>query len=118
MSKASAYTRDRKFITIWDGKYTTFASTIGIDAETNLKGSVVFQVWADGEKIYDSGTVHAEDGAQKISVDVTGKKDLALVVTNAGDNNDSDHADWAGSAAADHDAARAGADARAESRNQ
>ena len=29
------------------------------------------------------------------TVDVTGKSQLTLVVTNGGDNSDFDHADWA-----------------------
>jgi hypothetical protein len=78
-----------------DGKYSTFVSDIGVDDETALLGSVDFQVWADGVKLYDSGTVTGADGRKSVSVDVSGKKELTLIVTDAGDGKDSDHADWA-----------------------
>jgi hypothetical protein len=29
---------------------------VGVDDEVGVNGSVVFQVWADGAKIFDSGT--------------------------------------------------------------
>jgi hypothetical protein len=77
------------------GKYDKFLSDIGIDDETAGNGSVTFEVWADGVKLYDSGTLSAASGRKSVSVDVAGKNELVLVVTNAGDGMDFDHADWA-----------------------
>ncbi|GEM_PF-3397863 len=77
------------------GKYTKFASDVGIDGETGGRGSVDFQVWADGSKLYDSGLVIGNTATKSVNVDVTGKQTLKLVVTNGGDNNNYDHADWA-----------------------
>jgi glucose/arabinose dehydrogenase len=49
---------------------TSFSSDIGIDDEVGDNGSVVFEVWADGSKLYDSGlmtgaspTAHVQAGA-------------------------------------------------------
>ncbi|HVT90625.1 MAG TPA: NPCBM/NEW2 domain-containing protein [Tepidisphaeraceae bacterium] len=78
------------------GKYATFVSDIGIDAETDGKGSVVFQILADGVQIYSSDTLTSADGKKSISVDVSGKQELVLIVTDAGDGTTLDHADWAG----------------------
>jgi hypothetical protein len=78
------------------GKYATFVSDIGIDDETAGLGSVVFQVWADGVKLYDSGLVNGSTATKSISVDISGKQALRLVVTNGGDNINDDHGDWAG----------------------
>jgi hypothetical protein len=78
------------------GKYSKFISDIGVDDEMGSTGSVVFQVWADGVQIYDSGIMTGSSATKTVSVDVTGKSQLKLVVTNGGDNIDSDHADWAG----------------------
>ena len=78
-----------------DGACATFSATVGVDAETGGRGSVVFQVVADGETLYDSGVVTGADLARTLKVDVAGKKELRLIVTDAGDGKSFDHADWA-----------------------
>ncbi|MFN7928587.1 MAG: NPCBM/NEW2 domain-containing protein [Blastocatellia bacterium] len=75
--------------------YNTFASDIGVDDEVGNNGSVVFQVYADGALLYDSGVLLGTSTTRQISVDVTGKNELRLVVTTSGDNDWYDHADWA-----------------------
>ncbi|MBA4492901.1 glycoside hydrolase family 2 TIM barrel-domain containing protein [Paenactinomyces guangxiensis] len=77
-----------------DKGYQRFESYVGVDRE-DTQGTVVFQVWADGTKIYDSGKMTGSTRAKFISVDISGKKQLKLVVTDAGDGNGHDHADWA-----------------------
>ncbi|WP_422449137.1 glycoside hydrolase family 2 TIM barrel-domain containing protein [Thermoanaerobacterium sp. DL9XJH110] len=79
-----------------EGKgYDIFESYIGIDREIN-NGSIVFQVWLDGEKVYDSGVMSKSSTPAKfVTIDVRGKKELKLVVTDAGNGNAEDHADWA-----------------------
>lgn len=72
----------------------SFAATVGIDAGGE-GGTVVFQVWADGELLLDSGTVNAGDDGMAVSVELTDKRELKLVVTPAGDTAKGDHADWA-----------------------
>ena len=71
-----------------------FASDIGIDDETAGRGSAVFQVYLDGVKAFDSGVVVGGGVNPGINIDVTGKKELRLVVTDAGDGISYDHADW------------------------
>jgi hypothetical protein len=78
-----------------DGKYGKFFSTIGIDDEVATKGSMSFEVWADGKKVYTSGVMRGEDAAKSVEVDLTGVQELRLVTTNAGDGKNSDHGDWA-----------------------
>jgi len=77
------------------GQYTSFVSDIGIDDEVGSGGSVVFQVWADGVKLYDSGTMTHASPTQTVNVDVTGKNQLQLIA-NVGAASSNDHADWAG----------------------
>ena len=75
----------------------TFIADVGVDDEVAAGlGSVVFQVWLDGVKAYDSGIVHRNDARKAVNVSVAGKGELRLVVTDAGDGKGSDHADWAG----------------------
>lgn len=79
-----------------NGQFATFLSDIGVDDEVGSNGSVVFQVWLDGTLAYDSGTMNGTSATKSINLNVAGKNELRLVVTNAGDNGNYDHADWAG----------------------
>lgn len=74
---------------------TTFTASIGIDDEVGDRGSVIFKVYGDGQKLYDSGVVRGRDAARRITVDVNNVKALKLAVTDAGDTMNFDHADWA-----------------------
>ena len=81
------------------GRYSTFISDVGLDDEMNpygAVGSIVFQVWADGTLLYDSGVMNTITSTRSINVSVAGKNELRLVVTDGGDDNWYDHADWAG----------------------
>jgi hypothetical protein len=77
------------------GNYKTLVSDVGVDDES-WGGSVIFQVYADGTKIFDSGVMHKGDAVQHISVNVSTVQDLKLYVSDAGDGISNDHADWAG----------------------
>lgn len=79
-----------------DGNYEIFSSDIGIDDETDGKGSVIFRVFVDGVQKYDSGTVRGTDAVKRISIDVREASELRLVVVGADGGWDYDHADWAG----------------------
>nr|WP_319633430.1 fibronectin type III domain-containing protein [Paenibacillus psychroresistens] len=78
--------------------YSRFVSDIGVDDEvTHANASVIFQVWLDSVKVYDSGLMTANSATKRIDVDVTGKSQLKMTVTDAGVNgSDYDHASWGG----------------------
>jgi len=75
-------------------QYGAFQTDVGVDDESF--GTVDFQVMADGVKIYDSGTMPAGQAAQHVNLNVAGVSQLTLYVSDAGDGNSGDHADWAG----------------------
>ncbi len=77
------------------GRYGKFEAECGIDGESGRNGSCVFQVWADGKKLFDSGLMRGGEAAQQISVDIRHRKILKLVVLDGGDGGQVDHADWA-----------------------
>ncbi|MDO8587564.1 MAG: NPCBM/NEW2 domain-containing protein [Armatimonadota bacterium] len=77
------------------GTVTGFASVVGVDDATAGKGSVCFEVWADGRKIAESGTLRGRE-SKMLSADLTGARKLLLRATDAGDGIDFDYADWAG----------------------
>jgi len=77
-----------------DGKYKKFECFIGVDMEHGGLGSVTYQVLADGKEIFASGLVTGKDLPRKISLDVSGVKELKLIVTDANDGSHADHADF------------------------
>src|SRR4029077_5471538 len=58
-------------------------------------GTVAFQVWVDGKKVSDTGKMTGSTPVQPINVNLTGKSELQLVLTDSGDGRASDHGDWA-----------------------
>lgn len=79
------------------GRYERFKAWIGVDAEMKdyPRASVVFQVVADGKQIYESGVMRPETPAERVDLEVSKVGVLRLIVTDAGDGNYADHADWA-----------------------
>jgi glucose/arabinose dehydrogenase len=76
---------------------TTFTAQAGVDDEVGLRGSVVFEVWnGTAARLYQSPTKTGAQAATAVSVPLSGVSSLRLVVTDAGDGNNYDHADWAG----------------------
>ena len=80
----------------------SFSSDVGVDDEVGVKGSVVFQVWADNTKVADSGVLTGKNPAKHLTADLSGAHFLRLVVTFVGGgkgyDHSYDHADWAGAA--------------------
>lgn len=74
---------------------TRFRAEIGIDDETAGRGSAVFQVWADGAKLFDSGALTASSVSLPVDVDITGSTELRLFVGIGGADSGYGHADWA-----------------------
>jgi hypothetical protein len=77
------------------GRCTAFEADVGVDDEVADNGSVQFQVWGDGKKLFDSGVVRGTQGAVGAYADVSGVQTLKLMVLDGGDGVDSDHSDWA-----------------------
>jgi hypothetical protein len=77
------------------GRYSTFTTDVGVDDEVGANGSVVFRVFADGVKVAESPLMTGTSATTTLTVDVTGKTDLLLVVAGGGDGVTNDHADWA-----------------------
>ncbi len=78
-----------------NGEYSEFLAEVGVQEQAADAGSVVFQVWVDGKKRYDSGLLRESDGARKVKVKVQGAFELRLVSTDGGDGITCDCANWA-----------------------
>jgi alpha-galactosidase len=77
------------------GSAKKFSATVGVDDETGGRGTVRFMIYVDNALVSDTGVMKGGDPAKPVSVDLTGRKTLRLVVDDAGDGIDYDHADWA-----------------------
>ncbi|MHA4772984.1 NPCBM/NEW2 domain-containing protein [Streptomyces sp. MSC1_001] len=77
------------------GTCTALNTAVGIDDEVGDKGSAVFQVFADGVKVADSGLRTGKQGPIQLRAPLTGAYLLTLHVTDGGDGTNFDHADWA-----------------------
>lgn len=78
-----------------EGRYLSFTAEVGVQWLGGGKGSVVFEVWVDGEKRFDSGTMSDTDPAKVVEVDLTGARELRLVAPDGGDGFSCDMANWA-----------------------
>ncbi len=78
------------------GNALRFEADVGLDDEVKdrRQASVVFNVWADGRLAATSGVLRRRKRQCHFSVDLAGVQAVLLEVTDAGDGNDSDHADW------------------------
>ncbi|GBF05498.1 hypothetical protein DAERI_050007 [Deinococcus aerius] len=74
---------------------TRFTADVGVDDEVGNRGSVAFQVYLDGVKAYDSGTMTGASATKTVDLNIRDRQELRLVVTNAGDGIHYDHSDWA-----------------------
>ncbi len=79
-----------------DGEYEQFDAEVGLQPLPGGDGSVVFQVFVDDQKQFDSGLMRAETPAKAVSVSLKGAKVLRLVVTDGSDGINCDCANWAG----------------------
>ena len=77
-----------------DGRCSLFLADVGLDEEVGDRGSVVFEVWGDGERLAVSGIVRGPQVAVPIAADLEGVGRMTLVVRPGGDGNAFDHADW------------------------
>ena len=78
------------------GKGTEFRARVGVQEYANNPGvgSVEFLVRGDDRILWRSGVMRGRDAAQEARVNLAGVQELTLEVTDGGDGNTSDHADW------------------------
>nr|WP_309114316.1 NPCBM/NEW2 domain-containing protein [Saccharothrix sp.] len=68
---------------------------VGVDDETTSGGSVIFRIYRDRFLVADSGRSTSSDPPRRLTANLHDGNELRLVVTDAGDGNVRDHADWA-----------------------
>jgi len=76
------------------GDYNIFTTDIGVDTESQDSATVEFIIEGDGKRLYKSPVMKKWLWPQHVEVPVTGVKTLTLIVTDAQDDKNGDHADW------------------------
>jgi alpha-galactosidase len=84
------------FVLEANGHALSFEALVGVDDEELIrgKGSVVFHVYADQKLVAQTKQVRATMAAKKVKADLTGAKLVILHVSDSGDGDSFDHADW------------------------
>jgi endo-alpha-N-acetylgalactosaminidase len=77
------------------GKCTKLTAVIGLDRAQLSRGSVAFEVTADGKSVFTSEVFRPASAPRTINVDLTGAKAVELHTLDGGDGNGNDHGDWA-----------------------
>ena len=72
-----------------------FTAKIGVDEFSGTNGSLVFEVWdGQGRRLFQSPVMRGQDATRNVSLNIAGASYLKLVVTDAGDGLNWDHAVW------------------------
>ena len=77
------------------GRCDIFEATLGLTSNAGPEGSVVFEVWGDGVRIWSSDVVTVDTEPKPIQTSMKGRQNLKLVTTPAGDSTTGDRAAWA-----------------------
>lgn len=79
-----------------DGQVEKFQAMVGVDdGAQSPKASVNFSIIADGKTLWRSGVMRHGMPAQRVDIGLKGARLACLLVGDAGDGNEADHADWA-----------------------
>ena len=76
-----------------ENDFDRFTATVGIDAETKGRGDCQMVVRGDGIELW-SKRVRGSDGPSEINVDISGMKEVALIVYPGAEFDLGDHANW------------------------
>ncbi|MDP4227746.1 MAG: NPCBM/NEW2 domain-containing protein, partial [Bacteroidota bacterium] len=83
------------FLIKLDGHAKYFIARVGVDDDVCDKASVIFYVLGDKKILWKSEVMKKGEKARDIKVNLSGIKKLGLLVTEADDGGNCDHADWA-----------------------
>jgi hypothetical protein len=77
-----------------DGHFQGFRCLVGRDEHAG-DGRVVFEVWLDGKRVFNSGPMTRATPPKECRVNIRGARLLELRALDGGDGISGDHADWA-----------------------
>ncbi len=77
-----------------NGHFRTLSTDMGIDTNGGPQGSVIFSVYGDGKQLYQSELIKRFEFPRHAEIDIRGVKTLELSISDGGNGNVDDHADW------------------------
>lgn len=78
-----------------NGGASSFNAVVGVgDNSSGPTTSIVYKVIVDGKTVVETPVMRQGSGPQKLAVDLRGARSLELVVTDAADGSQYDHAAW------------------------
>ena len=77
------------------GEYLWFEANIGLQWQGGGKGSVIFQIFVDGDNAFESGVMSDSDPARAVRISLQGAQELRLVANDNEDGITFDMANWA-----------------------
>ena len=77
------------------GQYKAFHCVAGVHWQGGGRGSVILQVFVDGEKQFDSGVINDSSAPQVLDIPIRGARELRLAALDGGDGIACDMTDWA-----------------------
>lgn len=78
-----------------DGKAERFQAIVGVDDETQKRGSITIKIYDDTKKLFESGVIRGGHPPVELDLDISGAKRLILLMGDGGDERSYDHVDWA-----------------------
>jgi alpha-galactosidase len=84
----------KMMIDLNNGSGTKYFAATGVDDEACPQASIEFFVIGDKNILWTSGMMKKGDPAKKVEVSLEGIQKLALYISDGGDYNYCDHADW------------------------
>ncbi len=94
-SKGLGHHANGELVVLLDGAYSLFEAEVGLQPCGSTDGSVVFRVYVDNEKRFESGVLRATDDPVSVRVHVESAQELRLEAADAGDGITCDMANWA-----------------------
>lgn len=77
------------------GQYSFFSAKTGVQWQGGHKGSVVFEVWLDDNKVYTGRPMSDHDAPVPVQIALGDARELRLVALDGGDGISCDMANWA-----------------------
>lgn len=75
-------------------QFRTLSTDMGVDTNGGPQGSVIFSVYGDGKQLYQSELIKRYEFPRHATIDITGVKTLELSISDGGNGNIDDHANW------------------------
>lgn len=93
-AKGIGHHANGEILVMLDGRFSHFEAEVGLQTHPSGAGSVIFRIFVDKRKAFDSGVMRQGDGVKSVQVSVAGARELRLEMDDAGDGFTRDMGNW------------------------